>query len=111
MTEHIKGSIGIASTEFEVRKLVKKDRDITTYSFVSFFIGCKQANFSTLMQPMYWPSNSQIREFEIDSQPHQPSTGEQLGQTSQQMETSKNSERQPMAPDQTAMDTAAQVTH
>ncbi|XP_037049652.1 uncharacterized protein LOC119083942 [Bradysia coprophila] len=101
--EHIKGSIGIASTEFEVRKLVKKNRDITTYSFVSFFIGCKQANFSTLMQPMYWPSNSQIREFEIV---RRPSTGARVGQISQQMEASKNSERLLKDPEQTAMDTA-----
>lgn len=107
ITEHIKGSIGIASTEFEVRKLVKKDRDITTYSFVSFFIGCKQANFSTLMQPMYWPSSSQIREFEIKDK---PSTGERVGQMTRQAEESKNSPNRPNNLEPTPMETG-QVTH
>jgi len=107
ITEHIVRSIGIASTEFEVRKLVKKDRDITTYSFVSFFIGCKQVNFSTLMQPMYWPSNSQIREFEINDK---PSTGERVSQMTRQGEESKNSPTRPNNLEQTAMDTVP-VTH
>lgn len=107
MADHIKNSIGIAPTEFEVRKLVKKDRDITTYSFVSFFIGCKQANFNTLMQPIYWPSNSQIREFEFTDK---PSNGQRLGQTTRQGEQSKNSPTRPNNLEPTAMDTA-QVTH
>lgn len=66
ISNYIKGSIGIAPTEFQVRKLVKKGRDITTYSFVSFYVACTQANFNTLMNPNHWPSNSQIREFELE---------------------------------------------
>lgn len=107
ITEHIKESIGIATTEFEVRKLVKKDRDITTYSFVSFFIGCKQANFSTLMQPMYWPSNSQIREFEIEDK---PSTGERVSHMTRQGNESKNSPSRSHNLEHIALDTT-QETH
>lgn len=58
LSTYIKESIGAAPTDFDVRKLVKKDRDITEYSFVSFRIACRQADFHKLMDPMYWPSNS-----------------------------------------------------
>lgn len=68
LTNYINESIGISPADFDVRKLVKKDRDINTYSYVSFYVACTQANFNTLMNPMYWPSNSQIREFELDKQ-------------------------------------------
>lgn len=63
---YIKESIGIKTDDINVRKLVKKDREISSYSFVSFRINCSSANFNTLMNPMYWPSNSQLREFEIE---------------------------------------------
>lgn len=107
LTDYIKESIGIAPAEFEVRKLVKKDRDITTYSFVSFRIACTQANFNQLMSPMYWPSGSRIREFELDEK---PSTGERVGRMSQKGEESKNSPSRPNNLEPAAMDTA-QVTH
>lgn len=92
LTKYIKESIGIAPAEFEVRKLVKKGRDIATYSFISFYVACTKTNFDRLMNPMYWPSNSQIREFELEQQ---SSTGAKLNPTSQQMEASKNVHRTP----------------
>lgn len=63
---YIKNSIGITSADITVRKLVKKDRDISTYSFVSFRVTCSASNFATLMDPTCWPSSSQIREFELE---------------------------------------------
>lgn len=66
LASYIKDSIGIPATDFVVRKLVKKDRDISTYSFVSFRITCSQSNFTTLMQTHHWPSNSVIREFDLE---------------------------------------------
>lgn len=66
LAQYVKESIGIASDDINVRKLIKKDRDISTYSFVSFRITCSSANFSKLMDPMYWPSNSHIREFDLN---------------------------------------------
>ncbi len=66
LTSYIKNSIGIATPDITVRKLVKKDRDISTYSFVSFRITCSPSNFATLMDPTYWPSNSQLREFDLN---------------------------------------------
>lgn len=103
LTNYIKDSIGIAPTEFQVRKLVKKDRDITTYSFVSFYVACTHENFNTLINPMHWPSNSQIREFELEQQ---PSTGSKLDQTVQG--APKNSQGTPngnQSAEQSAMDT------
>lgn len=110
MTNHIRQAIGIEPADFEVHKLVKKDRDISTYRFVSFYIGCTHTNFNRLMDPMYWPSNSQIREFELKQQSSEPSTGERLGQTSQRSEASKNSQGRPNEMERSAMDTT-QVTH
>lgn len=60
LAAYIKESIGITPGDFDVRKLVKKDRDISTYSFVSFRITCSSTNFNILMDPRHWPSNSQI---------------------------------------------------
>lgn len=98
---YIKGTIGIEPTD--VCKLVKKGRDISTYSFVSFRIGCTQANFQTLSNPMYWPSNSQIREFELE---REASTGVKLNKASQEQGTPKNAQSTP----NDKMDTS-QVAH
>lgn len=66
---YVKDLLGVAATDqFQVRKLVKKDRELSSYSFVSFKITCSESNFDTLLNPNYWPSNSQIREFEMDRQ-------------------------------------------
>lgn len=66
LSQYISESIKIASNDFEVRKLVRKGVDISEYTFVSFRIACKLSNFDTLMNPMYWPSNSRIREFDLE---------------------------------------------
>lgn len=66
LTNYIQDSVGIASADVDVRKLVKKGRDLTEYRFVSFRIGCSSINFNKLMNPMYWPSNSRIREFDLE---------------------------------------------
>lgn len=64
---YMKNKLGVtAIDQLEVRKLVKKDRDISTYSFVSFKIGCPVNLFDTLSKPSNWPSYCQIREFKLD---------------------------------------------
>lgn len=63
---YIKESIGITSPDITVRKLVKKDRDLSSYTFVSFRVTCSTSNFAKLIDPMYWPSNCQMREFEFE---------------------------------------------
>lgn len=59
----------------QVRKLVKRDRDISSYSYVSFRITCPTTTFQTLLDADKWPSNCMIREFEME--PNQ-STGIKL---------------------------------
>lgn len=110
LTDYVNKATGIPSTDFDVCKLVKKDRDLTTYRFVSFRIGCSQAHFNTIMNPAHWPSYSMIREFDLDTV---PSIVERLNPMHNQNVTPKNVQEtmnvtQP--PDQSAMDTT-QVTH
>lgn len=66
IADYVKNSIGITSPDIEVRKLVKKERDLSTYSFVSFCIKCSTSNFAKLMDPMNWPETSRIREFDLE---------------------------------------------
>lgn len=69
MESYVKGLLGGAATDqFQIRKLVKKDRELSSYSFVSFKITCPESNFGTLLDPNNWPSNSRLREFEMDRQ-------------------------------------------
>lgn len=76
MVDYIKDSIGIAQTEqFQVRKLVKKDQEIATYSFVSFSVACSTEIFNTLLDAQKWPSYCQIREFDLNQK---TSTGVKL---------------------------------
>lgn len=89
---YIKESIGIVSTDTTVRKLVKKDRDISTYSFVSFRITCTETNFTKLMDPIYWPSNCQIREFELEQQSF---TGAKLNRITPCNNSESKNEEQP----------------
>lgn len=63
VSDYIK-SIMATTSEFVVRKLVKKDREISSYSFVSFRITCSLELFDTLMDAKNWPSSVIIREFE-----------------------------------------------
>lgn len=67
MSLYIKNSIGITvADKFQVRKLVKKDRDISTYSFVSFRVTCSADIFNTLLDAEKWPNYCQIREFDLN---------------------------------------------
>lgn len=64
---YVRDELGIeAVDQLDVRKLVKKDRDISTYSFVSFRIGCPLNLFETLMDTTKWPEKCNIREFKIE---------------------------------------------
>lgn len=63
ITEYVK-RVTNSLSEFIVRKLVKKDRDISTYSFVSFRITCSLELFDVLINNDIWPSSVNIREFE-----------------------------------------------
>lgn len=67
MESYVKESVGeTAMNQYQIRKLLKKDRDLSSYSFVSFKITCPENEFVMLMDPKNWPSNSRIREFELD---------------------------------------------
>ena len=61
--QYIKTAI-TSSCDVAVRKLVKKDRDLTSYSFVSFRVTCTADFFDALMDPKIWPSTVTVREFE-----------------------------------------------
>lgn len=75
LLSYIRSDLGITDDKLEIRKLVRKDRDISTYSFVSFCIMCSANQFENLMDVNKWPTYSQIREFELNSN---PSTGVKL---------------------------------
>lgn len=49
--------------KFNVHKLVKKDKDMTTLKFVSFKIGVNEEEFDTLCDPDTWPEHVFVREF------------------------------------------------
>lgn len=66
ITKYVK-SIVKSSAEFTVRKLVKKDREISSYSFVSFRVTCSLELFELLMNAELWPASVNIREFEQSS--------------------------------------------
>lgn len=64
---YVNDILGVIATkdQISIRKLVKKDREITSYSFVSFRITCTLDFFNTLFNVEKWPSSVVIREFEI----------------------------------------------
>lgn len=65
---YIKDELGIVNADqLQVRKLVKKDRDISEYSFISFKIGCSTEIFKELLDVNEWPTNCNIREFSSDA--------------------------------------------
>lgn len=65
--EYIKDTLQIINVdEIQVRKLVKKDRDILEYTFISFKIGCSVEMYERLLDASKWPSYCQIREFSTD---------------------------------------------
>lgn len=109
MLSYVRDDLGIADDQLEVRKLVKKDRDICTYSFVSFCIKCSAEVFDTLMDVGKWPSYSQIREFELNSNQSVVSTGGPLPERNPPKNDQETSIVKSQEPEQTLMDTA-QVT-
>lgn len=50
-------------SSFECVKLVKKDSDISTMSFVSFKINVTPEAFEVLIDPENWPQNKHVREW------------------------------------------------
>lgn len=50
-------------TKFNVHKLVKKDRDLTTLKFVSFKLELCEDEFNVLVDPDAWPEEVMVREF------------------------------------------------
>lgn len=52
-----------ASSNFTVRKLVKKDQDLSTLNFVSFKIDLNKPDFDILHAKSVWPVNVRFREF------------------------------------------------
>lgn len=48
---------------FNVHKLVKKDRDVSTLKFISFKIQVSERDFDVVMDPDVWPEEVMIREF------------------------------------------------
>lgn len=101
LSSYIKDAIGITSTDqYQVRKLVKKDKELSSYSFVSFKITCPVNMFHTLMDVKIWPNYSQIREFDLDQKissgirlNQQRSDETEISQSKNEME--KPSETQP----------------
>lgn len=80
MTSYNKDKIGIVSTDhYQVRKLVKKDCDLSEYSFVSFRLTCATNIFETLLDAQNRPHYCQIREFDMK---RKISTGVRLDQQS-----------------------------
>lgn len=49
--------------KFKCTKLVKKDQDLSTLSYVSFKIDVASENFDTLIAASNWPSTKRVREF------------------------------------------------
>lgn len=103
MSSYVKDNLGIAE-ELDIRKLVKKDRPITEYTFVSFRISCSNEVFDALMDVNKWPSYCQVREFQFEMT---PSRGAKLNEI--ETASPKNGERthdhQPPPPQVQKMDT------
>lgn len=67
MVSYIKDTLGVTSVdEFDVRKLVKKDKELSTYSFVSFKISSSVTIFNALLDPTKWPRTVRLREFDLE---------------------------------------------
>lgn len=64
ITEYIVANTPVTeSAKFNVHKLVKKDRDVSTLRFVSFKIEANEAEFDILIEPDVWPEEVMVREF------------------------------------------------
>ena len=51
------------TSNFTVRKLVAKDRDVSSLNFISFKIAVNLTDFDILNDPIVWPQNVLVREF------------------------------------------------
>lgn len=77
MENYVKESFELQSTEnIRIRKLVKRDRELSEYSFVSFSVACTAETFNVLMNIEKWPSYCQIREFELEPKRSTTSTSQ-----------------------------------
>lgn len=93
ISSYVTDKLGIeAVDQLEIRKLVKKDRDISEYSFVSFRIACPAELFDTLMDVSNWPSYCQIREFKLELNPSHASAGIRIIGTSLTANTPSNTQ-------------------
>lgn len=64
MTQYILNNTNLLDkSQFEIHKLVKKDADISLFSFVSFKVSVNNEHFDHLMDPDTWPSGNTVREF------------------------------------------------
>lgn len=65
--EHIT-ELQTVSSNFEIHKLVKKDRDLSELSYISFKIAVNDADFAILNDPTVWPTGVLVREF-VENKP------------------------------------------
>ncbi|XP_058064525.1 uncharacterized protein LOC131214157 [Anopheles bellator] len=59
----------LGSGEYIVKRLLRKDADTATLSFLSFKVGLPETMRHKALQPTTWPSGVQIREF-VDYHAH-----------------------------------------
>lgn len=76
---YVRDEFGIEIDQLKARKLIKKDREVSSYTFISFKITCPANLFGGLMDVNKWPANVQIREFTMSPR---PSIGVRLGEES-----------------------------
>lgn len=89
MNLYIKDTIGITSAEkYNVRRLVKKDRELSSYNYISFRVTCTTDIFETLLDSTNWPSYCFIREFEMEQK---DSNGAQMHERAQRSPTVRDS--------------------
>lgn len=108
METYVKDLVGGAEPDqYLVRKLVKKDRELSSYSFVSFKITCPESRINTLLDPNNWPSYSRVREFEMDKK---ASTGVRLNEVNAKT-ASKSSFKSPAATEQSKNEVTSRTEH
>lgn len=96
---YTKDDLRIADVDqLQVRKLVKKDRNISEYSFISFKIACSNEMLKELLDINKWPSYCKIGEFSTDV--GQPEIARLKGKSPSKNELQLN-EIQTPNPDQT----------
>lgn len=76
-------------SKFKCVKLVKKEQDVTTMSFVSFKIDVTPEVFEALIAPENWPQNKHVREF-IRMAPPKPTVNAFVNQATETATNSNN---------------------